>query len=723
MFKLRNYQEKHVNELKQKIDGFLNLDSNKVCVFKSPTGSGKTIMMAELIKKLLDNRTDEKEIAFVWITVHKLHDQSKEKLEKYYEDLQIVNCSFFEDLQDKQIQDKEILFFNWQSINQEKNIYIRENENEFNLSKVIENTKDENKEIILIIDESHHTARSEKSQEVIQKINPKITIEVSATPKISNPDYVESIDLQEVKEEEMVKNSIRLNYQLKNIKDKTADELIIQIALDKRQQLKNYYEEEDSNVNPLVLIQLPDSRKGILDKKDYIIELLDSKFGINIDNGKLAIYLSDKSNKINLENIEKNENEVEVLIFKQAITVGWDCPRSSILVLFREWKKFEFSIQTIGRIIRMPEIKHYDKDELNHAYVYTNISDVHIAEDVTKDYLTIYESSRREELNDDVDLESIYIKRKHEKTRLNAAFRKIFATICDNQNLKKKILIYIPELKNKIIKDATITELDEPQKLQGDLLYTQSSPHEIQSRINEFARNMAVPFAEEHSYQIIRRCIQHFFLTNTKITDFTDMYKITLYDKNRDHFISIIEEAKSQFTKDVVEKVEREIEYISKWNIPKNTEYTKIYNEKDYKKCIMTPSYIKTNIINEIRFMDFLEEENNVKWWFKNETNDKKYFAIKYDNPDTDDISAFYVDFVIYMDDGRIGLFDTKAGFTAKIAKPKAEILAKYIRDNKSKKVFGGIVVFKDGKWLYDDNEEYVYDENNFSNWKSLILK
>ena len=350
MFKLRNYQEKHVSELKQKVDEFLNLESNKICVFKSPTGSGKTIMMAELIKRLVNNRIDEKEIAFIWITVHKLHDQSKEKLEKYYEDLQTVGCANFNDLQDKQIQDREILFFNWQSINQEKNIYIRENENEFNLSKVIENTKDENREIILIIDESHHTASSEKSQEIIQKINPKATIEVSATPKISDTDYVQSVDLQEVKEEEMVKNSVRLNYHLGKTQGSTTDELIIKIALEKRQELKKRYENENSDVNPLVLIQLPDSRKGMLDRKDQVIQLLDSRFGINTNNGKLAIYLSDKDNKVNLENIEKNENEVEVLIFKQAITVGWDCPRSSILVLFREWKKFEFSIQTIGRI-------------------------------------------------------------------------------------------------------------------------------------------------------------------------------------------------------------------------------------------------------------------------------------------------------------------------------------------------------------------------------------
>ena len=90
----------------------------------------------------------------------------------------------------------------------------------------------------------------------------------------------------------------------------------------------------------------------MLDRKDQVIKLLDSRFGINTNNGELAIYLSDKDNKVNLENIEKNENEVEILIFKQAITVGWDCPHSSILVLFREWKKFEFSIQTIWRIIR-----------------------------------------------------------------------------------------------------------------------------------------------------------------------------------------------------------------------------------------------------------------------------------------------------------------------------------------------------------------------------------
>ena len=92
----------------------------------------------------------------------------------------------------------------------------------------------------------------------------------------------------------------------------------------------------------------------------------------------MAIRLSE--DKKNLENISKIDNEVEVLIFKQAIALGWDCPRAQILVLFRNWKSLTFSIQTVGRIMRMPEIKkgHYKIDKLNHSYVFTNLNNVEL---------------------------------------------------------------------------------------------------------------------------------------------------------------------------------------------------------------------------------------------------------------------------------------------------------------------------------------------------------
>lgn len=725
MFDLRDYQEEHVSSMAKTIDRYLedDDDDNKICIFKSPTGSGKTIMMAELIKRLVDCRDDQKKISFIWITVHKLHDQSKEKLERYYEDQQIVKCSNFRDLQDKQIQDKEILFFNWQSINQTNNIYIRANENDFNLSSVINNTKDVDREIILIIDESHHTASSEKSKEIINMIDPKITINVSATPGILKYDHMENIDFLKVRNEGMIKKSVRLNYRLSDVEDSgTTDELIIKAALGKRQELKKNYEGVNSTVNPLMLIQIPDARQGISDRKEDIVQLLDSKFGINQDNGKLGIYLSDKNNKINLEDIEKNTNEVEVLIFKQAITVGWDCPRASILVLFREWKKIEFSIQTIGRIIRMPEIKHYDNDTLDHAYVYTNIGEVQIAEDVSRDYFTIYESKRSEDLNDDINLESIYIQRKHEKNRLNKEFYNIFSKVAKEYDLIKDISLNVPKLNQKLMNSVVIKDPNQPQHVRGDNITRQSDVMYLQNTFDIFAKDISYPFAQVHSHEIIKHAIHQFFKENTEIIDLMAMANIAISKENKKHFVRIINKSKDRFQEEVADKVKRKPEHISNWNIPKNIEYTKAYEEKHYKKCIMHPTYVKQETKIEEKFMDFLEEKNEVKWWFKNEVSDKKYFAIEYHKDDVGGPHAFYVDFIIRMNDGRIGLFDTKDGITAEIAKPKAEALSKYIKNDDTKKLFGGIAIHENHEWRYNDDEEYTYNESVISKWKLLDL-
>jgi len=57
----------------------------------------------------------------------------------------------------------------------------------------------------LIIDESHHTANSEQSKEIIAEIDPKVTIEVSATPQLNIANRIVEVDLKEAKAEGMIK--------------------------------------------------------------------------------------------------------------------------------------------------------------------------------------------------------------------------------------------------------------------------------------------------------------------------------------------------------------------------------------------------------------------------------------------------------------------------------------------------------------------------------------
>jgi len=407
---LKIYQENTIDKLLEETKKLLGDSGDQRLIFKAPTGSGKTIMMAEFLKQLVDNREIRQSLGFIWTAPRQLHTQSKEKLENYFEQSRALKCSYFEDLDDRKINENEILFFNWESINRADNIYIRDNEQDFNLSKVLERTKEEGREIVLIIDEIHHHAESDISQDLREMINPKLTIGVSATPRMRDPNAIVEVKLEKVKAEGMIKKAVILNDNFENfIKEGKintqklsggSEELVIDAAMKKQEALLRAFKKEGVNVNPLVLIQLPDRKTNLEDRiRERVESILKSKYKITTEKGnnKLAIWLSGEH--INKENLEKQDSEVEVLIFKQAIALGWDCPRAQILVLFREWHSPIFSIQTVGRIMRMPEPdKGYYKSEiLNYGYVYTNLDNIEIQVDIARDYITIYTSRRRED--------------------------------------------------------------------------------------------------------------------------------------------------------------------------------------------------------------------------------------------------------------------------------------------------------------------------------------
>ena len=107
---LKEYQEDAIVDLRNKVNKLLQKDGSRICQFKSPTGSGKTLMIAEWMMRFCDplTRNDNKKFAFIWLAVHKLHDQSHDSLKKYYSNEGFgLKCSYFSDLEDKQIQQNE----------------------------------------------------------------------------------------------------------------------------------------------------------------------------------------------------------------------------------------------------------------------------------------------------------------------------------------------------------------------------------------------------------------------------------------------------------------------------------------------------------------------------------------------------------------------------------------------------------------------------------------
>ncbi len=745
---LRGYQNTAVKELKEKSNKLLQLSRNSTITFEAPTGSGKTVMMAAFLKELVEDREDNNQFSFIWAAPRQLHTQSKEKLEKYYFDSKAIRCSYFEDLNDKRIDENEILFLNWESINKADNIYIRDNENDFNLSKVISNTIDDDRIIILVIDESHFAAKTETSQELIQLIQAKISIEVSATPHITNEDEKVKVYREHVIEDEMIKKRIVINPGFKNIIEKqrlyelkikseaaeSTNEFVIRKAIDKRIELKSYLEQEDSEVNPLLLIQLPDKKTGGEDLKEEIISLLKEKHKITIENGKLAIYLSE--DKANLENISMNDNEAEVMIFKQAIALGWDCPRACILVLFRDWKSYTFSIQTVGRILRMPELKHYNNDELNFGFVFTNLADISIQEDIAGDYLQINYSYRKP-IYKNLLLTSYHSKRFREETRLSPKYVKDFLEAADELKLAKNINIEVGEVFAKLISDGLITNPDKPfEHLEEDRdMFDEHSKEtvsfkqnevEIQKLFDSFVIESLHPlFPEKRSIDKVKRGIYKFFQYSfpTKFEyNGIQAQMVVLHPSNEQKFIDVINRAKEVYLSKVGSG-KKEIIKDERWEIPTSISLNNNYVETKNKHSIMEPffQYSKASDVEKKFIKEYLDKHDKIDWWFKNGDSGANYFAVNYIKNKEE--FPFYVDWIVKYKNGKIGLFDTKEGLTAEIAKEKAEGLAKYIKEEntKGKNLFGGIVINKDKSWRYNDNETYEYNPKDLSKWKFLI--
>lgn len=734
MIDLRDYQIKAVDELKDKVIKLLRNSENGICIFKAPTGSGKTLMVSEVVRKLSSDQETASKLSYIWISVRKLHEQSKDKLEKYYEDDRLVTCSYFEDLDNKQIGEKEILFVNWESLNKkDKNLLIRENEQDNNLNSVVNNTKEDGREIVLIIDESHYAAGSERSKELIDIINPKVTIEVSSTPKLMENASLEmateivNVPLDDVKREEMIKQEIAINPEFLDIKvnNKTIDEIVLEQAIKKRTELLNAYKKEGSNVNPLLLIQLPSQREGLTDKKDVIVSLLKDKFGITEKNGKLAIWLSEEKTST-LPNIEKNENEVEVLIFKEAIALGWDCPRASILVIFREYSSFTFTIQTIGRIMRMPELRYYKNETLNEGYIFTNLAHIDLTKEYVKDYVTIYESKRRSNLYTKLALKSFYLKRQREKTRLSSKFIEVFLNIAERNGLKKKLTVRYSKVVDPVIAEGKLINIDKEGevKAKGDV-NIELSELDVQKRFDGFVALNCYPYAPYDSSDRLKTALYTFLYSAFRLEKSgVKAQKMVLGKENVQYFIDTINLAKEEYKKKVVKSIseKREYQIETSWEVPYLIRYSRNYETLETKKSIMKPFYIKGASKPELNFIKKLEGSKKIDWWYKNGENEVTYFAVPYDDNGTP--RTFYPDFIIKFKDEKVGIFDTKSGLTAEVAKPKAEALQKYIKEEnaKDKKLFGGIIIGTSGSWRYNEEKNYDYNPNDLSKWKVLEL-
>lgn len=331
-------------------------------VLYAPTGSGKTVMVCKFIDDYLDENPDT---VFLWLCpgAGGLHKQSQDSFDEFTTGIPYGDVYSFISEPDPKGQ---VFFINWDKINSASNVVLKEGEHKDFMSKIYE-CHNSNIDIFMLIDEEHKYR--DTANKYVANIHPVHVLRISATP-VTVADHVEIISDNEVIGAGLIAMGISVNegvtYAIQENNNLDDDLMLLELADKKRIEIKKEYEKLGLDINPLVVIQFPNGNPEWIDR---VKQALDD-MGYPESSGFVASWFSgDHPDKP--EEIIKINGEYRFLLFKQAIATGWDCPRAKILVKLREGGTERFNIQTVGRIRRMPERKHYESDLLDCCYLYT----------------------------------------------------------------------------------------------------------------------------------------------------------------------------------------------------------------------------------------------------------------------------------------------------------------------------------------------------------------
>ena len=763
---LKQFQRTAVDKLLITARKLFHRTQSSLCVLKAPTGSGKTIIMAEFLKRLSEEFDDESPngYVFVWIAPRKLHSQSKAKLDAYLHH-SVYSLITIDEMTADALPENRILFVNWEKLTDTyknddwANVYVRDREDGRSIKDVLAKTRSEGRKIILIIDEAHLNIGDERNNArrfINEVICPHVTFEVSATPQNlpSSEDLVAetagliTVKFEEVVIEGLIKRETVINAGVEQYTDfsGSADDVVLTAALARRYDLVQKYRRDGIAVNPLVLIQLPNNSKSMNALDNQVkaeVETFLAEKNITYDNGRLAVWLSDE--KETLQDIERNDNPVEVLIFKTAIATGWDCPRAQILVMLRQMNSVTFEIQTVGRILRMPEARHYDEPDLNKAFIYTNIPTLAVKDDQESLEFFKIKTARLKKGIQNVSLPSVFLHRtdygdltqKFEDLLVDELDRRFGITEQDwwlphtlQKVREKKLLEWSSDqLKKPVLANVVVQNVDKmADELQGaaiEKVMLNVSATNIQRMFDFLAFHWSLPYAPSRSYQKIKQAIYRWFDHVGYDRRFADVQRmVTCSETNQEIFMECVNAAKENYAAVRQEEMKAKRHRTDfDFRLPDSDGFSDSYEYVQAERYAYGRCYLRRDRSDtEKEFERKIDSSDGVEWWYKNGEKARQYFAVAYEARDPETafpvLRAFYPDYIVRWKDGRVGIYDTKSGFTAAKdeAGTKSNVLQKYINERQNGcRLFGGIVRKRSDGWHLFDAEKYTEERTQ---WK-----
>lgn len=737
MIELKNFQQNLVDKLLKFTAPEYGVDE---MVIKSPTGSGKTITLLDWVNTYIASTHDN--VAFVWFTpgAGELEEQSQDKAKSFSS----IKAQSLSDALSQGFDQGTATFINYESVvGKNKNAMLMDSERE-NLEDKIEKAFESGRHFILVIDEAHRNDTN-KARDIISRFKASKTVRVSAT--IEDPKVPEKIEFYEVTEEEVIASglitkSVVVNEGIEKFIDANPDisrefELLFESAELKRKEIvQGYTENKITGINPLVLVQLPDKSESEPELVSRIENYIQTKLHKTYEDGKLGIWLADQ--KRNYLNVQDLDNEVEYLIIKQAIATGWDAPRAKILIKIREKMGDTFTIQTIGRIRRMPEpLKgHYGVDILDNSYIYTFDNDFLNGVFGQKGVGIPTPLLERKDIAKDFQLVSERTLDLHAGQNEKAVRENLYQGLVREWNLTDDVELNKQKLENQGIQFGSSIVNIYKQGRFDTLKHSE--------RLQDRERKVEADFRANrldllHAYHELDR------VTHLKLSQVEALLRRFFMDDKRPNKQKLLKLEANEWTafilnnwrelREVFRKVDIypiismglvEIQE-NDFYIPMNERY--LYNPNLEKTIVETNVYdgYESRIIKgseaERLFEDYIEShEDAVDFLYKNGDKGSQYFSLVYRTASSS--HHFYPDYIIKMKNGDVYIVETKGGENAKgkdkniddYAPLKYEALKAYLKKYHLKGAFvrdiaGTLRYLNEGEWRDDMADWHPIDE------------
>ena len=757
---LKAFQEDAILALVKEIQEQLHSMSLSLprLVFQAPTGSGKTVMAGEVLDQLFSLNPD---LVVLWVSIGngKLHHQSKEKLRKQLpSDISVLSAE--ESLLGGRmvLAGKTIVTISWQEINTKKgdawtNVIMRDGE-KLNFRQLVQQTRRDHP-ILLLIDEAHTTAKSNRSKEIIQTFNPQLVLEMTATPdypSFKKDETLETwvsfsekslsyrgyrVDAKRVSEEGLICKRLMVNDGIEGDASKTSVELIIETSYLKYLEVKKGYQAH--GITPLLLIQIPDSEAGDLLRQrveDYF-----KTYGITTQNHRLNIWLSEEH--LLSEDLTCLNSPVEVLIFKQAINTGWDCPRAKVLVQFRNVKKEETELQTVGRILRMPEQHHYADDLLNTAFVYTDLPKPTLDEDV-KQLGVFKDLTSSRVIEDPIRLTSYY---HSHKTYNYLVFNDLLVALKRGLGRHFKLDFDSPASSRMNLNHLSInqTPLHEDLKMGGlmkgklavgestlthyDVVQVLKDKDQVTMECRAFLKPYLKAFGQEDfetNYQTLMSALHLLFTQFVTPTISPSLLQLHLVSYRESWELCLKEVIETYRIQHEAEATYQAFEY--DWRLPSQLHFSSDEVETNLllQRYAYAPAYLfKNRSLPEKTLESVLETHPEVAWWYKNGDAGRDHLGIGYLTADGVQ-RTFYPDYLIKTIDGTLWVYETKGYGTANLdehIEEKARALRRFIERHQQSGIdIKGAILAPNGTFWYQYQIGTGEMYNSPHCWQRVVL-